>query len=76
MAKNTLEEIKKKIITSTQQAEKKSGLKITRQDILDVLEIHNDPKKKKENVEKFLDSLDGMTEELKNKVLNDLESYG
>ena len=74
MAK-TLDEVKNRIAASSKQAEKKSGLKITRQDILDVLAIYNNPKKKKENVEKFLDSLDGITEELKNKVLNDLESY-
>jgi len=50
---------------------------VTRKDILDVLNACADPKKEKENVSEFLDSL---PEEMldfnqKQKILNDLDSY-
>jgi hypothetical protein len=51
--------------------------KVTRNDILEVLEYYKDPKKEKENVGAFLDTIESgiLSKEGKEKILNDLESY-
>lgn len=51
--------------------------RVTRADILEVLKICNDPKNKEKNVKEFLETVDSgvLTNESKNKILNDLDSY-
>lgn len=74
MAKKRLEAIKANI-------EKPKGKRdrqfVSRGDVIDLLEHYGDPKKEKENVRGFLDTLSGsiVDGEKKHKIVDDLQSY-
>jgi len=72
----TLKEIREKIHTSKRDQQKPRG-SVTRDDILDILEHYSNPETKKQDVERFFKTLDldVITEEDKEKILSDLDSY-
>lgn len=87
MPKLTEKDIKERIDSSIKPRNKKIGNeirevvcgKVTRNDIIDFLNIKKPGKEgKRKSVSDFFDSLDpkAISEETKNKILDDLESYG
>lgn len=78
-----ISKVKDRILLSASKFERKDRLGkvfkgiVTRQDILDVLNAHADPKKERENIESFLDTLpvDVLDYDKKLTILNDLDSY-